>query len=377
LNLERQYGNTSLIKAEISDTGIGISQENIQLLFNSFSQVDGSNTKSYGGTGLGLAISKQLCKLMHGDIGVKSEAGKGSIFWFTFEAEITDREPINGKETTVQLSKSIIFNGRQPHVLLVDDNLVNRKVAGEILKKINVAVDFGENGIQAIEKVAANDYDLVFMDIQMPEMDGITAVSHIRELKKKLPPIVAMTAFSMREDKEKFLSSGMDDYLPKPVKAEALVGIFKKWLAHSENGEHFPAKEHHSETQTHEFQIINPLIAEQLSTYGGKEMVQSIYEDFIMETDKLFYEITDAKAKTQFEPIRSATHTIKGSAGTLGIDKVAEAAKKIEQDLKIGIIEHLETYLTELQDAYFEFQNYYRDIFSKELMGTPTLLSDK
>ncbi|MBY0424303.1 MAG: response regulator, partial [Cytophagales bacterium] len=365
INLERKYANSALIKAEITDTGIGISPENIQLLFNSFSQVDASNTKSYGGTGLGLAISKQLCKLMHGEIGVNSEVGKGSVFWFTFEAEITDLAPINGKESSVQLSKSIHFEGKKPHVLLVDDNLVNRKVAGEILKKINVTVDFGENGIQAVEKVTSFDYDLIFMDIQMPLMDGITAVGHIRQLGKKLPPIIAMTAFSMREDKEKFLSSGMDDYLPKPVKAESLVGIFKKWLSSSQPLSLPVAELKEEKPKENNLLIINPMIVEQLSSYGGKEMVQSIYEDFITETDKLFLEIEEAYSIQNFEPIRSATHTIKGSAGTLGIDRVAEFAKKIEQDLKVGKTDDLTTNLDHLKSSYSEFQRYYKDVFTK------------
>lgn len=377
LDVEKQYGETLLIKAKIIDTGIGISPENINLLFNSFSQVDGSNTKSYGGTGLGLAISKQLCRLMHGDIGVDSATGKGSIFWFTFEANLTENVPINGRETSIQLSKSIVFEGRKPHVLLVDDNLVNRKVAGEILKRINVTVDFGENGIQAVEKVTNNDYDLVFMDIQMPIMDGITAVSEIRKLEKKLPPIVAMTAFSMREDKEKFLSSGMDDYLPKPVKAEALVDIFRKWIKTNDIQNENLSEEAHLQASLGQLKIIDPVIVEQLASYGGREMVESIYEDFITETNILFAEINEAQISNNYETIRSATHTIKGSAGTLGINIVADAAKKIEQNLKINIIDGMETDLNTLIQTYSDFLTYYKDVFSKEMLSNIALAFDK
>ena len=169
---------TNIIKATISDTGIGMSQDQLPLLFNPFTQLDNSSTKSFSGTGLGLVISKQLCEMMNGIVGVKSKLGDGSTFWFTFEVpEIAPFEVENKNTNSPQLV--VDFKGLK--VLVVDDNLVNRKVATEILKNHNCQVDTAVNGKEAIEKITENNYEIVLMDIQMPVMDGITATIEIKK----------------------------------------------------------------------------------------------------------------------------------------------------------------------------------------------------
>jgi PAS domain S-box-containing protein len=352
-------GRKNLIKAVVSDSGIGISQENIRKLFSSFSQVDNSSTKTFGGTGLGLAISKELCKLMGGDIGVYSALGLGSSFWFTFEAEETDEDVINEDDI---LNKNIrisnYFNDTEPYVLIVDDNMVNRQVAGEILKKSGCRVDLAVNGQDAINKAAKNDYQIIFMDIQMPDMDGITATKKIKALgKKNLAPIVAMTAYSMKEDKERFIQAGLDDYVSKPIKAQALLSKVRELLKLGK-----PPKDIEIEVLEDEKQsIINEMVVGQLRNYGGNEMLQSVFEDFVSEGRE--------QIESSFEDLRSGSiknilinlHTLKGNSGTLGITQVHHLARDIEGTLKEkqAVYDELHGQLKKLKLHFEEFEAFY------------------
>ena len=348
----------NIIKVVVSDSGIGISQENVKKLFSSFSQIEDSSTKTFGGTGLGLSISKELCKLMGGDIGVFSALGLGSSFWFTFEADETDEEVIDEEEL---LKKDVtinnFFNETNPRVLLVDDNMVNRQVAGEILKKSGCKVDVAVNGQDSINKAEKNEYDVIFMDIQMPDMDGVTATKKIKELGiKNLAPIVAMTAYSMKEDKERFIKSGLDDYISKPIKASELLNKIRS-LLHIEKG----TKEIEIEVVEEKESIINVEIVEQLKKYGGEEMVLNVFSDFENETTEQINSCILSLNDGNYENILINLHTLKGNAGTLGIEKVSNRTIDIEARLKKEerIYEDLEDELNELKQNFEEFKNYY------------------
>ena len=219
-------GNKVGIRVNVTDTGVGISKENIQKLFNSFQQLDNSTKKVHGGTGLGLAISKELSRMMDGEIGVESEEGKGSTFWFTIVLQEGDASLVQAKkvlESSTEIKNSL--KDLNPHILLVDDNATNRKVASEILKKAGCTVDTATSGQEAIAILSKkHTYQLVLMDIQMPGLDGMETTQILKSTPKiSLPPIVAMTAYAMKEDRERFLSAGMDDYLAKPIRAGALI----------------------------------------------------------------------------------------------------------------------------------------------------------
>ncbi|MCG8309469.1 MAG: PAS domain S-box protein [Cytophagales bacterium] len=351
-------GNKNIIKVVVSDSGIGISQENVKKLFTSFSQIEDSSTKTFGGTGLGLSISKQLCKLMGGDIGVFSALGLGSSFWFTFEADETDEDVIDEEEL---LKKDVMinnfFNEKNPRILLVDDNMVNRQVAGEILKKSGCEVDVAVNGQDSINKAQKKNYDVIFMDIQMPDMDGVTATKKIKALGiKNLAPIVAMTAYSMKEDKERFIKSGLDDYISKPIKANELLNKIRS-LLNIEKG----SKELEFSVVEEQESIINAEIVEQLVKYGGEEMVMNVFSDFEHETaeqiDSCILSLNDGN----YENILINLHTLKGNAGTLGIEKVSSLTRTIEAKLKVEkhIYDGLADELNDLKQNFEEFKNYY------------------
>jgi len=230
--LEERTGDDLKIRFEVEDTGIGIDKSKIDKLFKKFEQADVSTTRKYGGTGLGLTITRRLAELMGGEVGVSSEIGKGSIFWFT--VKLTIGEEVKGlpQEKQVQMAEmELAVYHPNTKILLVEDNEINREVAVDILAKSQVKIDTAENGIEAVNLVRSRDYELILMDIQMPEMDGLEATRIIRQFKTKQElPILAMTANVFEEDKAACLDAGMVDFVAKPVDPENLFGKIIKWL---------------------------------------------------------------------------------------------------------------------------------------------------
>jgi len=210
---------------EIKDTGIGIQPDQFDQLFHSFSQVDSSVTRKYGGTGLGLTISDRLVQLMNGKIKVESTPGVGSCFSFTILTRIAPFK--TGANGYVPIP---LLSGKYPfRMLLAEDNPINQQLALIILKKMGYNPDIAENGKEVLQKLEQQPYDLILMDIQMPEMDGLEATRMIRSGNSQQPVIIAMTANATRQDRETCLSEGMDDYLSKPVNIEELVHTLEKW----------------------------------------------------------------------------------------------------------------------------------------------------
>lgn len=236
------------LKFSVTDTGIGISKEYKDKLFKSFSQLDESYTKKYSGTGLGLVISKQLAEIMGGTMWVESEEGQGSAFYFTTRFE-EGHEQVENKSYRTILKKSI----HPKNILLVEDNKVNQILLARMLKEKGHYVDIANNGLEAVNMYEKGQYDIILMDIQMSVMDGIEATKRIREIEPlgKHTPIVALTAFALHGDREKFLSMGIDEYISKPVQMDELFytidilsrdneqdkQVFNKTPGINENGE--------------------------------------------------------------------------------------------------------------------------------------------
>jgi signal transduction histidine kinase len=215
---------------EVRDTGIGISHENQSKLFKLFSQAETSTSRKFGGTGLGLAISKNLVHLTGGEIGVNSEEGKGAVFYFEGEFGIAG-EDLSVAET--QELKEAVRRNKKLRILLAEDNLINQKVAILNLQKLGHTVMVVNDGNQAVEAFVKELPDVVFMDVQMPGMDGVEATGKIREWEQIhnstwRVPIVAMTANTLKSDIDLFIASGMDDYLSKPFTVSELVRIFDR-----------------------------------------------------------------------------------------------------------------------------------------------------
>jgi len=219
------------VKISVSDTGIGIPEAAQKTLFSAFTQADGSTTRKYGGTGLGLAIVSQLVDMMGGILGVDSIEGDGSQFWFTARFQPGNEKPEN------QPGRISEYNSAQldAKILLVEDNPINQMVAQKMLESVGLKPKLANNGVEAMQLLNEQTFDLVLMDCQMPEMDGFEATCEIRKQAIKATnqnsiPIVAMTANVMSGDRERCLDVGMDDYIGKPVQRDQLESVLRKWL---------------------------------------------------------------------------------------------------------------------------------------------------
>lgn len=234
LKLKKKSSNHAFIQFEVKDTGIGIPADSLEQLFNPFTQADGSTTRKYGGTGLGLAISKELVTLMGGEMGVTSTPGEGSVFWFTVNLEIPQKIPLLtaaplGKEAAFTLADAYTV---YPRLLIVDDHPMNRKILSKLLEKRNIPCDVVTNGKEALTACLEKEYDIVFMDCQMPVMDGYESTAQIRQAEKmkRHTVIIAMTANAMAGDREKCLAAGMDDYISKPIQPAGIFSMIKKYF---------------------------------------------------------------------------------------------------------------------------------------------------
>jgi signal transduction histidine kinase/CheY-like chemotaxis protein len=219
---------------EVSDTGIGISAEDSARLFKPFTQVDNSDKRKFGGTGLGLSISKRLVELMGGEMGVRSEVGVGSTFWFWIPLVISREQAPAAPMAAVALPQPQTPSTETPRgrILIVEDNAVNQLVAVKLVQKLGYKTDSARNGQEALEFFSATDYFLILMDCQMPVMDGIDATREIRKRESgRRTPIVALTARAMKEDEANCLAAGMDSFLAKPIDSVKLAEIVAKWDA--------------------------------------------------------------------------------------------------------------------------------------------------
>jgi PAS domain S-box-containing protein len=221
------------LRVEIADTGIGIDPEALDVMFEKFTQADSSTTRNYGGTGLGLAIARELSELMGGAIGAESEAGRGSTFWFEVQLAAATSEPGSRSATSATAATATPHLGASsPLVLVAEDTPVNQVVAVRALQRCGCRAHVVNDGSEALQALSTQHYDAILMDCQMPVMDGYETTTELRRREADGPrtPVIAMTAYAMKGDVEKCLAAGMDDYLSKPLRHQALADALARWM---------------------------------------------------------------------------------------------------------------------------------------------------
>ena len=479
VTLENQDGKYERIRFSVSDTGIGISEAQVDFLFQGFSQLDASTTRKYGGAGLGLVISKQLVELMKGEIGVQSKQGAGSTFWFAlklerplhqeepaaeldaqaqdskilvvcdkntsgrvlknhvqslgylfdvahggdealakirsaaansdpFQVALIDMElpgmsgldlgmkikqdthapdiaiillapwsrrpdpkqiekgelsaclskPVMRSDLKIFLSKSVAqirersvrkgtaeqivpaspeYPGLNARMLLVEDNPINQRVALRILERLGFQADTASNGIEAIKAIEKASYDLVFMDIQMPEMDGFSATAAIRQMEPALGrhvPIVAMTAHAMAGDRERCLEAGMDDYISKPLDRKELVNIIKRMLHLPTAKETSPPPSSPQDSEHAARAFDKGALLERLE--GDEEFCREIIAMFLIDVPEQLQKLRRALDENQVSEIILRAHTLKGSAANVAAENMRQAAYALEMAGRSG-----------------------------------------
>ncbi len=329
--------NDIVLRVEVADTGIGVTAEARARLFKPFSQADGSTTRKYGGTGLGLMISKQLAELMGGTIDVESEPGEGSTFWFTArfsKQAATDRKSNldddgGDARTTIPLPLELPTYPSL-RVLIAEDNPVNQKVAHRMLSKMGCRADVVANGHEALAAVQIAPYDIVFMDCNMPEMDGFATTAAIRGMEgsHKHTVIIAMTANALKGDKEKCLAAGMDDYISKPVTQSELNGMLERWGA----GE-LEATDVSRSSSDDEEPAVDMARLDELAELGDEEdphWISSIVERFVEDTSGRIVKLVVASETGNATDLGLLAHALKGSCSNLGANRLSTLAKQLQ-----------------------------------------------
>jgi two-component system, sensor histidine kinase len=327
---------TARLRCEVQDTGIGIAAESVSCLFKEFSQVDGSFARRFAGTGLGLAICKRLIEALGGTIDLVSSLGKGTTFWF--EIPVDPIRPPLPRMPAIQAAgvEPGKFHGR---VLVVDENPINQQVACNLLKKLGLETDSAGDGAEALRKVGHEPYDIVFMDMQMPVLDGLETTRRLRA-NAYTQPIVGLTPNAFTSDREACLAAGMDESMPKPVTLAKLVGILAPRLkpkvpepdaeargAGKSRAEVTPAvKPQRSESTVAADRKDGYLAA--LINELGSEVYKTLLDAFAADGSRLVDEI---RSTNDVETRDRNLHTLMGSALTLGLDEIAglaQAARK-------------------------------------------------
>lgn len=325
----------ALLCFSVADTGIGLSPGQLQQMFQSFQQADASTTRRFGGTGLGLAIARQLAELMGGRVGARSEPGEGSHFWFEVPLLLAYSDAADGLLIGDTTGDWKVAGGTR--ILLVEDNELNQQVAVELLQAVGCRVDIASDGQQALERVCAGRYDLVFMDMQMPVLDGLAATRLLRQMPgMERLPVIAMTANARLSDQEACLSAGMNDFVRKPFEPPTLYAALRRWLP--------PVPVAQACNQPSVADCVDAAFQlEGVDTVGGLRRVlgkHSLYLDLLQhyqrDQHRLLEQLSQALEAGDQQTAQRLAHTCKGVSATIGADTIAQAADALEQALRSG-----------------------------------------
>ncbi len=373
----------------VMDTGTGIRAEDQEKLFEKFYQVETDTMNKQDGTGLGLSISQEIVGLWGGEMGVESDIGEGTIFWFTIPIKkVADKQVKKmglNKEKTYNFTSDFTFKNLK--VLLVEDRIVNQEIAKMILEEVKCKVDIAQNGLEALSAIHKKTYDLVLMDIFMPVMDGITATQKIKKEFALPPVIIGLSANAATHDVARFIEQGMDDYLEKPIEPTVLFERIAKWLPdkmmQKENitkkqpknkkeqapkgkkkiddkkikqKSKVPVINHSTPENINNNNMVNQEVLERIKVLAknNQAYLRNLYLSFKDDLDTLFKETYELISSQQNEALVKNIHTIKGLTGTIGATKLHEITTSFYTQLKEGNFENAHAQVQDMEKCYLE-----------------------
>jgi len=362
---EKKQDSFTFLTFRVSDTGVGLEQGKLADIFTPFTQVDSSVTRKFGGTGLGLAICKQLVDLMNGKIGIDSEFGKGSTFWFTIPmTAVASEEPKDDLEESLLVETSI----PSANILIAEDNPVNQLVVKGILSSLNQSCTIVNDGSEALDLAKKEKFDLIFMDYHMPVMDGVVATKAIRELGSESlnydTPIVALTADIQTSVRHKFNMVGGNDIVLKPFNRKRMNSCLSKWLNErvivgKKAGEEFKSGVTKSTLDQADEEDNEPILMatkldEIASMDTGEEnnLVISIINLYLQRTPELIDLMTQAIAEKNTDDLFQAAHSIKSSSANVGAIRLQSLARNIEENSRDSSLENATQYAKGVLEAY-------------------------
>ncbi len=368
--------NDIKLRISVKDTGIGMKPETMSKLFREFSQADSATFGKYGGTGLGLIISKRIIELMGGTINVESEYGKGSNFYFNITVPIATEATVENAKAFVAFTIDQDLARNFPmNILVAEDNDVNQLLMVSILKQSGYYADTASSGNDVLERLTRKKYDLIFMDVQMPGMDGITTTKEIiRIYNGNRPVIVAMTGLATDSDKQRCLDAGMDDYISKPILIEDIHRMIRKWQK-AERSENVNTTEKMEKTKDvtvnsslDNFVLLDPAAVQRLRDIAAKTdpaFVNQVITLFERQVPTGIFEIEDSAKSGEYLKMSQSAHKLKGTCMNVGAKQLTEAFRIIEQKGNNSDTRQLTDYVAKLKPLYDQTLVAFR----KELFG--------
>jgi PAS domain S-box-containing protein len=328
---------STILRFEVADSGIGIDTATQARLFQPFVQADGSATRHYGGAGLGLALCRRIVTAMGGQIGVRSEPGQGSTFWFTVR--------FSRPEAATRAKDAEARRGGR--ILVVEDNTVNQKVAVAMIESLGYGAEAVGNGLEAVEACSRQNYEAILMDCQMPQMDGFKATAFIRQREglSHRTPIIALTASVTAEDRQRCLAAGMDDYLSKPVPREALASTLRKWIP-------TPGTPPPVETSATPSTLAASHPLRVLEAHAGPRALAEVIDVFLQTIPRRLDDLRQAHVRLDVDSVRALAHSLKGASAQIGARGMADLCVQIEAVVRGGDVSGLGDILTALEADY-------------------------
>jgi CheY-like chemotaxis protein/HPt (histidine-containing phosphotransfer) domain-containing protein len=359
------------LRFSVSDTGAGIPKDKLQAIFEAFTQADSSTTRRYGGTGLGLAISSELVRLMGGKIRAESEIGAGSKFEFTLRLKLSTAMVQSPAVSDTQFLLPEATRGLR--ILVAEDNPINEVLVTDLLKEFGHETVVVHNGREAIAAFERERWDVVLMDVQMPEMDGLAATTLIRQIEevhenRGRTPVIALTAHAMSGDRERCLAAGMDDYLSKPIQWRELLRAIDQFTKRGDGAraavsdagfEHAPVA---SATHGGSAFGVDSFVQR---CRGNQELARQIAGIFAEQTPRLLNAIREAIGRGDANGVERAAHTLKGSLGQVGAGSAARLAIELENAGRAGDLSGTERTVIFLEEEIIKLDEVMDDVLER------------